>query len=221
MTLQRSPCGLWHSPLLESQTWLSHAFGTAGAAPPDGYLLLHQIHGTRLIDAAEWHPRISADAIATADPAVRVAVKTADCVPILIADPVRRVVAAIHAGWRGTVDGIAGLSVEALANRHGSRPGDLLAAFGPSIGPCCFEVGPDVAPLFQRLFPDRHDLASPTRVDLREANRRILLAAGLSASNIAYHAPCTHCGGAEFHSWRRDRAPGKRMFAVIEIRPGP
>jgi hypothetical protein len=155
--------------------------------------------------------------MATSQPSVRIAVKTADCVPILLADPVRRVVAAVHAGWRGTVDEIAARSVRALESRYGSSPANLLAAFGPSIGPCCFEVGPEVAPLFQSIFPERRDLSERTRIDLREANRRILLAAGLGASNIAHHAPCTHCGGDEFYSWRRDRVKGQRMYSVIGV----
>ncbi len=218
MTLRRSPDGLWHSPLLKSQLWLDHAFGTAASQPAAGFLVLHQVHGTRLVDASEWQPHCSADALAASSPGIRIAVKTADCVPILIADPVKRVVAAVHAGWRGTADGIAAASVAALTERYGCRPEDLLAAFGPSIGPCCFEVGPDVAPRFSNLFPERDDLHQRTKIDLREANRRLLLQAGLIETSISSKAPCTCCGGPEFHSWRRDRAPGKRMFAVVEIR---
>ncbi len=217
MTLFRSPDGLWQSPLLSRQSWLSHSFGTALAAPADGFLVLHQVHGTRLVDASEWQLHCSADALSTSNPGIRIAVKTADCLPILLADPVKRVVAAVHAGWRGTAAGIAAASAAALKDRYGCRPEDLLATFGPSIGPCCFEVGPDVAPRFSNLFPERDDLHQRTKIDLREANRRLLLQAGLAHPNIASGAPCTSCGGPEFHSWRRDRAPGQRMFAVIGI----
>ncbi len=170
-----------------------------------------------MVDASEWQPHCSADALATPNPGIRIAVKTADCVPILLADPVRRVVAAVHAGWRGTADGIAAASVTALIERYGCRPEDLLAALGPSIGPCCFEVGPDVAPRFAGLFPERDDLQQRTKIDLREANRRLLLHAGVIEPRIDSDSPCTCCGGPEFHSWRRDRSPGKRMFTVIEI----
>ena len=217
MTLRRSSDGLWQSPLLSSQNWLSHSFGTAEAAPADGFLVLHQVHGTQLVDASEWHAHLSADALATDTPATRIAVKTADCVPILLADPVRKVVAAVHAGWRGTAAGIAARSVAAIGKRYGCRPADLLAAFGPSIGSCCFEVDPDAGQHFRAIFPDRNDLGRRTTVDLSEANRRLLVQSGLDPSRIAHDAPCTCCGGAEFHSWRRDRAPGKRMFAVIGI----
>lgn len=218
MTLRRSPDGLWQSPLLLSQDWLEHSFGTALASPAEGFLVLHQVHGTQLVDACEWQPHLSADALATDRPATRIAVKTADCVPILLADPVKRVVAAVHAGWRGTAAGIAAHAVDAVVKRYGCRPADLLAAFGPSIGECCFEVDPDAGLAFQTMFPERDDLDRRTRVDLREANRRLLIQAGLDAARITHEAPCTCCGGAEFHSWRRDRLPGKRMFAVIEIR---
>jgi hypothetical protein len=217
VTLRRSPDGLWHSPLLKSQPWLEHAFGTAAAQPAEGFLILHQVHGTEMVDASDWRPHCPADALVTTKQGVRIAVKTADCVPILLADPVKRVVAAVHAGWRGTADGIAAASVAALTERYGSRPEDLLAALGPSIGPCCFEVGPDVAPRFAAIFPDRDDLHGRTKIDLREANRRLLVKAGLTEGKIAPDAPCTCCGGAEFHSWRRDRVKGQRMFAVIGI----
>lgn len=169
------------------------------------------------MDACEWQPLLSADGLSTDKAAARIAVKTADCVPILLADPVKRVVAAVHAGWRGTASGIASHSVTKMAERYGCRPADLLAALGPSIGPCCFEVDPDAGLRFQPIFPEREDLDRRTTVDLREANRRLLIQAGLEPPNIASETPCTCCGGEEFHSWRRDRRPGERMFAVIEI----
>lgn len=217
MTLFRSLDGLWHSPLLSGQTWLTHSFGTAVAAPGDGYLVLHQVHGTKLVDASEWRPNLSADALATGQPGIRIAVKTADCVPILLADPVRRVVAAVHAGWRGTAAGIAQHAIIDLVRRYQCCPTDLVAAFGPSIGPCCFEVDPDAGLRFQAIFPERSDLHLRTTIDLREANRRFLIQAGLSSANIETGAPCTCCGGTEFYSWRRDHIKGQRMFAVIGI----
>ncbi len=218
MKLHRSSDGLWHSPLLLSQKWLRHSFGTALAVPGDGFIVLHQVHGTKLVDASEWHPQLAADALATAQPGVRVAVKTADCVPILLADPIRRVVAAVHAGWRGTACGIAEHAVSALRQRYGCTPGDIVAAFGPSIGPCCFAVDPDAGLRFNAIFPERRDLHRRTTIDLREANRRFLIQAGLDPENIDFDAPCTCCGGDEFYSWRRDRSPGQRMYSVIEIR---
>jgi YfiH family protein len=218
VTLRRSPDGFYHSPLLSGQSWLAHSFGTALAIPKSGFLVLHQVHGTKLVDASEWHPQCAADALATSKPDIRIAVKTADCVPILLADPVRRVVAAVHAGWRGTASAIVMHSVKALEQRYGCRPEHLLAAFGPSIGPCCFEVDPDAGLHFQAIFRERPDLNQRTTIDLREANRRLLIQAGLAPANIASDAPCTCCGDAEFYSWRRDHNTGQRMFSVIEIR---
>lgn len=92
-----------------------------------------------------------------------------------------------------------------------------MAVFGPSIGPCCFEVDPDAGQQFQSIFPERSDLGRRAAIDLREANRRFLIQAGLAQANIAVDAPCTCCGGAEFYSWRRDHIQGQRMFAAIEI----
>jgi hypothetical protein len=217
--IRRSRDGLWRSTLLEDEPWLDHAFGTAACEPPEGFVALVQIHSTCIHEASDWRPDLKGDALVASAAGSAVAVKTADCLPILLADPERRVVAAIHAGWRGTVAGIAGAAVRYLADRHRVRPSGLIAAFGPSIGPCCFEVGPDVAPLFQPIFPERQDLHGRTRADLREANARLLESAGVDRSLIDLEgAPCTCCRGSEFHSWRRDRTAGLRMFSVIALR---
>ena len=221
--LYRTPAGLWRSPLLDSEEWADHAFGTALARPDGAWLELKQVHSARVAAVAEWRDGLRADGLVTAAPGMRLAVKTADCLPILLADPRTRVVAAVHAGWRGSAAGIAGRGVEAMARLHGSRPEDIRAAFGPSIGECCFEVGPEVATQFSAWFPERDDLGRKTRIDLPEANRRQLIGAGLRPGRIAHRAPCTVCGGAlpgggEFHSWRRERQTGVRMHSLIWIR---
>ncbi len=217
--IERSSDGLWRSSLLAGEKWLEHGFGTAVRSPAGPYLSLKQVHSTITADASCWSPDLEGDALISSAPGVAVAVKTADCVPILLADPVRKVVAAVHAGWRGTVEGIAEHAVRELARRYDCEPRHLLAALGPSIGPCCFEVGPEVAPLFQKLFPERRDLDRTTRVDLRKANLRILARAGVPPARIdGENAPCTFCGGSEFHSWRRDRLADSRMFSAITLR---
>lgn len=218
MSLTRAASGLYHSTLLAAEPWLDHAFGTAAAAPENGFLVLRQIHSARIAAAGEWSEDLEADGLVTSLPGERIAVKTADCVPILIADPEHRAVAAVHAGWRGTLAGVAAAGVEALRVRFGADPARLRAAFGPSIGPCCFETGGEVSVLFREIFPDRNDLGRRTRLDLRAANLRILTAAGIPAAQIDADPPCTCCGGGEFFSWRRDRRKGERMFAVIGIR---
>lgn len=217
--IERSSDGLWRSSLLARESWLEHGFGTAVCPPTGPYLFLKQVHSTLTADASCWTPDLEADALISSTPGLTVAVKTADCVPILLADPVRRVVAAVHAGWRGTAGGIAEKAIGELARRYGSYACELLAALGPSIGPCCFEVGPEVAPLFQPYFPERQDLDRKTKVDLREANFRILARAGVPLERIdSENAPCTFCGGLEFHSWRRDGLPDSRMFSTIALR---
>ncbi len=217
--IYRTDQGHWRSTLLDGEPWLDHSFGTALTSPPEGVLMLKQIHSKCVVESSAWREGLQGDALVASAAGQGVAVKTADCVPVLIADPVRRVVAAVHAGWRGTVDGIPGEAVGHLVSRHGTDPADLLVALGPSIGECCFEVGPDVAPSFRALFPERGDLDGRTRVDLREANVRQLRQAGVLASKIdSSGAPCTCCGGAEFHSWRRDRVLGLRMYSAIILR---
>jgi hypothetical protein len=217
--IARSPDGFWRSSLLAGQDWLDHQFGTATAAPEGGFLTLNQIHSSRVVDALRGSDGQEGDALVACEPGVRIAVKTADCVPILLADPVVRLVAAVHAGWRGTLKDVAGQTVRHLCSRYGSDPANLLAALGPSIGPCCYEVGPDVSLLFQDLSPARKDRQGRAFVDLREANAALLRRAGVAAAHIdAAGAPCTFCGGPEFHSWRRDRVAGVRMFSVIAAR---
>lgn len=215
MSIVRAPQGYYLSTLLSGLEWAGHAFGTAIAAPAPGYKLLHQIHSATVLEARECGPGVEGDALITRECGVFVGVKTADCVPLLIADPVQRAVAAVHAGWRGTLSGIAAMAVARMGEAFGSRPEDLVAAIGPSIGVCCFEVGPEVAVEFGDIFPERCDLLQKTKLDLREANLRQLLAAGVPARQIDSDPPCTYCGGAEFYSWRRDRVAGQRMFAAI------
>jgi YfiH family protein len=194
---------------------VEHSFGTAIASPAPGYKLLHQIHSARVLEARECGPGVEGDALITRDHGVFIGVKTADCVPLLIADPVQRAVAAVHAGWRGTLSAIAVTAITRMGEAFGSRPEDLVVAMGPSIGECCFEVGPEVAVEFGGIFPERGDLHQKTTLDLREANLRQLLSAGVPGSRIDAGPPCTCCGGAEFYSWRRDGVPGQRMFTAI------
>lgn len=214
MSLYRASNGCWRSPLLDSETWLDHAFGSAEAHPPFPFLVLKQVHGARIVSDREVTPGCEGDGLLSEEPRSFVAVKTADCIPLLLADPGRRIVAAVHGGWRGTQAGIAAAAVEALAAR-GADPGRMVAAAGPAIRVCCFEVGPEVGVLFRDIFPERADWSEHTRIDLLEATRRQLTQAGLAADRIALHGPCTVCGGREFHSWRRDRQTGARMFSAI------
>src|SRR5512137_2783960 len=127
---------------------------------------VRQVHGCRVVEAeAGTEPVEEADAVATASPGVAACVSVADCVPVLLADPRSGAVAAVHAGWRGTLGGAAAAGVRALVERHGARPQDLLAVVGPCIGPCCYEVSQDLSERF-RAEVDR--TAAETR---RQASR--------------------------------------------------
>ena len=171
-----------------------------------------QVHGARvaLVVEGTLPERVEAteaDVVATAVPGAVVGVYTADCVPILLADGQGRVAAA-HAGWRGTVAGVANAAVEALVSIGAERE-RLRAALGPSICAHCFEVGDEVAEAFAKLAPSsviRHDDGRKPHVDLWEANRLVLAAAGVPESAIDAAPPCTLCEAERFFSFRRDGA---------------
>ena len=139
---------------LEAFPWLVHGFGTRNADIPGLFAnlaTLKQIHSATCLPAGGRAGLIGeGDALLEDAPGAVVAVRTADCIPILLVDERRRAVAAVHAGWRGTAAGIAWRAVEAMHERFGTDAGDVHAAIGPGIGECCFEVGPEVAAEFGR-----------------------------------------------------------------------
>lgn len=203
--------------LLQELAWLDHGFGTRhdGAWTPDACTArLRQVHADGVVTVEGPGHFGEGDALITATAGVWLEIRTADCVPLLFADSQRRIVAAVHAGWRGTAAKIAALTVEKLRDAWGSRPEDLRVSIGPSIGACCFEVGPEVAEQFPGHITQREPRP---HVDLVEANRSQLLAAGLAAAQIETLGLCTVCDAARFHSFRRDRGDG-RMVSSISIR---
>jgi YfiH family protein len=206
---------------LDRLEWLDHGFGTrlSGTWPPGPLVWVRQVHSARCV----WTDGAAgclgeADCLVTNKPGAYLSIRTADCIPILLVDERLRAVAAVHAGWRGTVQAIAKAAVETLAERCGSRPEDLLGAIGPGICEKCYEVGAEVAAHFIRWFPERTDLEGPAPIDLAEANRRQLIEAGLDPSRIVSGAPCSSCHPDEFHSWRRDRVKTGRMVSAVAIR---
>lgn len=215
--------GIYRSRLLIALASIEHGFGSAASAGwPDlrRLITLRQIHSDRVVcvdGSAQPGCAGEGDALITRCPGLLLGVRTADCVPVLIADPIRRVVAAVHAGWRGTVAEVVCKTVERLAAEFGSNPADLLAAIGPSIGPCCYEVGPEVARQFRGIFPERADLEGRAHINLAEANRRLLMQSGLPEWHIDAGAPCTFCTPA-LHSFRRDRSHA-RMLSAIGLTP--
>ena len=201
---------------------------TAGLGDRSPVAIL-QVHGDRLLqipcDAGDENGGSlpSADGIFGRREEARgqvAAVRTADCVPVLLADRQGGAVAALHAGWRGTAAGIIGRAVERLAGL-GIEPGRLLAAIGPAVGACCYEVNRDVAeavcgstPEARDSFPGRLDGAKP-RLDLSEAVSRQLSSAGLAPDSISRAPWCTACREDLFFSHRRDGERAGRMMAVI------
>ena len=193
--------------------WLVHGFGTRLADVPGLFAnlaTLSQIHSAACV-AARGRAGVlgPGDARMERTPGAVVAVRTADCIPILLADARTRAVAAVHAGWRGTVAEIARRAVEAMAREFGTRAEDLHAAIGPGIGKCCYEVGPEVAARF--------GAEGRAHIDLAEANRRQLAACGIPAASIDVANLCTACRAEEFHSFRRDRESAGRQYSFVGL----
>jgi YfiH family protein len=185
-------------------------FGEAGTV-----FFLRQVHGCT-VATPPWTEPPDADASIAKDRGALLAIETADCLPVLIVDPVLRRVAAAHAGWRGTTLRVAQEGIRALV-LEGSNPSELLVALGPGVGPCCYEVGPDVEAAFgpegSRFF-----VPGPGKrkhLDLVAANRAQLEEAGVPAASIESLDLCTGCRADLFFSYRRDGASAGRMISVI------
>ena len=223
---------------------IAHFFGTKIAPDPQGpgrngpslrVVTVHQVHGTaalvldrrsanmRSIVAGEGEASTGAhgyDAIVTNQPGVLVAVETADCVPILLLDPVRGVAAAVHAGWRGTLDGIVPKTVAVMQNRFGCSLRSIRAAIGPSIGVCCYEVNGAVLAPLKRGCPYWAEVVEDVKgtkahLDLRGLNRRQLEEVGIGPARIESVNLCTACHPDLFYSYRREGAGTGRMISGI------
>ena len=170
------------------------------------------------IDAPE-RPRECADAIVALEPGTAVAVAVADCVPILLVAERARAAAAIHSGWRGTRLAIAARGVRALQHAAGADPGQMLAAVGPCIGRCCYQVSAELASLFRGLFgpaaADDPATHPAPHLDLRFCVARALLAAGVPEERIEQVPGCTSCDAQSFFSHRRDRGRTGRHLAFV------
>jgi polyphenol oxidase len=211
---------VYRAKRLEQIPWLRHGFGTRLSAEwPDALDLAtaKQIHSDQVLVATQTGHLGAGDAIISKRPGVTIAIRTADCLPILIVDPRTRAVAAVHAGWRGVVAEIAPKAVEAMRREFGSRPEDLEIAIGPGIGPCCFEVGPEVADQFRAFFPERNDLHARTKLDLAETVSRQLRRNGVTVSQISTSGLCSCCKPKLFESYRRDREGAGRMVAAVGV----
>ncbi len=166
-----------------------------------------------------------ADGMLTAERELFLFMTFADCVPVLLHDPVRGVVGLVHAGWKGTAAGIVRRAVLLAQEAFGCRPGDILAGIGPSIGPCCYEVGPDVASAVQRALPahaevSREVAGGSIHLDLWRANACQLEEVGVPAANVEIAGLCSACRTDLFFSHRKERGKTGRMGAVIGLRGG-
>jgi polyphenol oxidase len=212
---------------------------------------LRQIHSNFVLrsgcESLDGGP-CKADGLMTAEPGILLAVQTADCIPILVADRKRRVVAGFHAGWRGTVQRIVESGIGRMRLEFGSRPEDLIAAIGPGIGQCCYSVGDEVLAAFESQFAYARELfvevdeTDPVRkkfpmmflnqrapghgpvekrlhLDLTEANQRQLIDAGIKSRSIRVVGGCTSCQPELFFSHRASGGYAGRMMSVIGIRP--
>jgi len=224
-------------------------FQTAAGAKDLPLITLKQFHSDviHLFDEAGGGPAepCRGDASITNRPGLLLAIQTADCVPILLVDPKKRAIAAIHAGWRGTLARIAAKTIGKMQMHFATSPRDLVAAIGPSIGPCCYEVGTEVATQFLSQFPDAPtyfdefrtgDEPNPIQwlnmmppghqpppkgvlLDLRKANRSQLLAAGLRLQNIHTIDLCTACRPDLLFSYRKQGPASGRLMSIIALKP--
>lgn len=184
---------------------------------------LRQVHGNDvqvLRSAARPDTPPVGDALVTSVPRTAAAIKAADCVPVLLADPVSGAVAGAHAGWRGTLVRVVAAAARALAAEAGAPPSRLKAVIGPAIRACCFEVGPEVVSAFREKghevdrFALRPRAAGRPHLDLVLANRLQLLAAGLPEDGIEDAGLCTRCQPA-FHSYRREGPTVGRNWSLV------
>ena len=225
----------------------------AGAQSKDGRMWplvqMRQLHSSVVhrVSAAPREP-LAGDGLITSAPGLLLAVKTADCVPVLVADVKRRAVGAFHAGWRGTVARVVEKGIGEMRRQFGSVPGDLRAVIGPSIRRCCYQVGAEVRAqfesqfsytddLFEEIFdanavhvrypllflnqraPGHGELGPEIHLDLVEANQRQLQDAGIREAHISVIEGCTACDTQRFFSHRAEFGQTGRMMAVIGLRP--
>jgi len=200
---------------------------------PDALVTAQQVHGdkVRVVTIADkgrgalsQEDAISGtDALVTGEPSVPLAAFFADCAAIFLFDPVKKVIALAHAGWRGTVLRIGRKTVECMRNIFGCRPADILAGISPAIGACCYEVDKPVIDALRENFSYWKDLVQQNydqkkwRFDLREANKRTLLEAGLTLENIAVAGSCTACHSDIFFSYRKEGGRTGRMAAILML----
>lgn len=180
---------------------------------------IRQVHGKTVIKVSlENIPQKStvpeADAVITDVPGIVLTVRTADCLPVLLYDPVQKCVAAVHAGWKGTALAISAETLEAMVNNFGTKPKDVIVFFGPAIQPCCYEVGPEFKETFSEGISKRKNILC---LNIPLINKKQLTGLGVKPRNIHDSKTCTVCG-KDFFSFRRDKEKAGRHLTGIMIR---
>lgn len=183
-----------------------------------------QVHGVNVAIAeaprSQDEPHLQADVILTNVPGITLLMRFADCVPVLLHDPIRQVIGIAHAGWMGTVRGTIRFAVEAMQSRFGTNPGEILAGIGPSIGPDHYEIGPDVKAQVRRAFGQKASSLLRERqgdiyFDLWAANRLALEKSGVNKIEVA--GLCTACHTEDWYSHRAERGRTGRFGAIIAL----
>lgn len=215
------------SNLLSKYAHIKHGFGLGDFSLDDHlrplafakarYFQTNQMHGEKIVTLSSRNTDakkvIEADAFITDEKGVICFVRTADCVPILLCDTKKPVVAAVHAGWRGTLLGIVANTVEQMVSVYGSKKEDIVAAIGPAISASCFEVGKEVAEQFETQHKSRmREQAGRIFIDLQGVNKDILAATMIK--DIEVINICNHCD-MRFASYRRDRDEKRRQVNFI------
>lgn len=218
-------------PELNRFPYLRHGFGNRAFSEEDfrkreawkefHLLYLRQVHSD-IIHFIDRMPgkNLEGDALVTGLSGLFLIIKTADCLPVLIHNPERRVIAAVHCGWKGTQKRLLEKIVTGMERHYGCDASSLLAAFGPCIGPDCYEVGEDVrdsmreAGFGETIFRPHPSHQGKYLLDLRKANRELLLATGLNEGNISELDVCTLCD-RDYPSYRRDKKNAGRMLSFI------
>jgi YfiH family protein len=199
---------------------------TALGIPPGRLLTLRQVHGAEVLifeenTKAALTYSLPYDAVITDKKRVALGIWTADCLPILMVDRSQRIIAAVHAGWRGIWRGVIERTVNAMMKTFESSPADIVAGIGPGIGPCCYEVQQDVVSLFRNSHgsPDQliQEREGRSYLDLSRAAQLELSKAGIPPDNIEAIPLCTCCREDLFFSFRRDKRP-RRQLSFIMLR---
>jgi len=193
----------------------------AGAAAGLRVATMRQVHGATVVSVNEdTVDAEEADGVATRARGLALGVLTADCVPILLVAPTHGVVAAVHAGWRGTVAGVTARTLDHLAAAFAVPPSDVYAALGPSIGGCCYETDRRVADQLEQRWGSlpgvvRERSHGKVRLDLRQANAEMLVRCSVPRAQLSRVGPCTQCAAADFYSHRGARGRTGRQLSFI------